>query len=150
METNNVIKCAAADAEDCLIAEGRGEQHRCGKACAYAGVKSSPSPGPWTFEDSAHIYDADAVPVAVMLPDSGYPKLNANAALIAAAPDLLEASERAYAVLGDVRNQWFGRHSDAGQALLIALREAISKATGREPQDVQDDYCNRAIAKATA
>lgn len=70
--------------------------------------------------------------------------------LNAAAPDLLAACEAAYTRLGDNTNQWSGRGTPEGQRLLINLREAICLATGRDPQEVQDDYCNRAaLSRAT-
>ena len=73
----------------------------------------------------------------------------ANARLIAAAPELLAEIEREYEEFGDIRNQWPGRHSSHGQAKLVRLRDLIAKATGRDPEGVQDDYTNRAAAKAT-
>lgn len=51
--------------------------------------------------------------------------------------------EDAYAVLGAPTNQWRGRHTVEGQRLLSNMRDAIADITGRDPQDVQDDYCNR-------
>ena len=70
--------------------------------------------------------------------------------LIAAAPTQFELIERVYVLLADVRNQWNGRHTEAGQGLLIALRDSVCAVTGREAEDVQDDYGNRAaIARAT-
>lgn len=72
----------------------------------------------------------------------------ANARLIAAAPELLAEIEREYTELADFRNDWPGRDTPAGQAKLIRLRNLICKATGREQRDVQDDYGTRA-AKAT-
>ena len=71
---------------------------------------------------------------------------SANARLITAAPALLPAVEACYMLLGTTGHEWPGRNTLEGQALLSALRDAICKATGREAQDVQDDYCNR-IAK---
>lgn len=75
---------------------------------------------------------------------------DANARLIAAAPELLEEVEREYAELADINNEWPGRNTLEGQAKLIRLRDLISRATGRSERDVQDDYGMRAaIAKAT-
>lgn len=53
--------------------------------------------------------------------------------------DSLALLQSAYGVLADVRNGWPGRHTAAGQNLLIGMRDAISKATGLEAQDVQDE-----------
>jgi hypothetical protein len=72
----------------------------------------------------------------------------ANARLIAAAPDLLAAVESEYIFLADIHNEWPGRHTPEGQMKLCRLRDLICKATGRESQDVQDDYGNRNLAKA--
>ena len=63
--------------------------------------------------------------------------------------ELLEAVEQSYVILGGISNQWTGRHTIHGQSVLVNLRDAICAATGREAQEVQDDYCNRAaLAKA--
>ncbi len=50
---------------------------------------------------------------------------------------------RAYAVLGDIRNQWVGRHTSEGQKLLCDLVDMIAAETGRDPEEVQNDYPNR-------
>ena len=71
----------------------------------------------------------------------------ANARLIAAAPPLLTAAQIAYTILADIRHHWEGRHTIEGQGALIALRDSIAQATGRDPQDVQDEFTN---AKATS
>ena len=79
---------------------------------------------------------------------SGVPGWN-SCTLHKAAPELLEAVEQSYVILGGISNQWTGRHTIHGQSVLVNLRDAICAATGREAQEVQDDYCNRAaIAKA--
>lgn len=63
---------------------------------------------------------------------------------------LLDEVEREYTELADIHNNWPGRDTMAGQAKLCRLRDLIAKATGRDPQDVQDDYGTRiALAKAT-
>jgi hypothetical protein len=72
----------------------------------------------------------------------------ANARLIATAPELLAAVESEYIFLADIHNEWPGRHSPEGQMKLCRLRDLICKATGREGQDVQDDYGNRNLANA--
>ena len=64
----------------------------------------------------------------------------ADARLIAAAPELLAAVEQTYAELADISNEWPGRGTAKGQAKLVALRDVIAKATGRDAQEVQDAY----------
>jgi len=73
----------------------------------------------------------------------GIEAAEANAKLIAAAPELLAALETAYETLGANNHHWVGRNTSLGQELLSAMCYAISQATGRDAQDVQDDYCNR-------
>lgn len=80
------------------------------------------SNGPWTFEDSAHIYDADAYPIAVMLMDSPRNNMQANAALISAAPDLLQALET---LLNNIA------HGDDTQQAQIVAFAAIARARGQ-------------------
>lgn len=72
----------------------------------------------------------------------------ANARLIAAAPELLAEIEREYTELSDIGNDWQGRHTIAGQQKLCRLRDLICKAIGSDAEDVQDDYGTR-IANAT-
>ncbi len=74
----------------------------------------------------------------------------ADARLISAAPDLLAIAERAYIKFGDFTADWPGRNTGAGQALLGDLRNAIAKATGREAEAVQDDYCIRVFRASQA
>lgn len=62
----------------------------------------------------------------------------ANARLIAAAPELLRAAESAYQVLANIFHEWPGRHTMAGQGLLVNLRDGIAKATGKSDREVQD------------
>lgn len=73
----------------------------------------------------------------------------ANLHLIAAAPDLLTALESAYEMLADIHHEWPKRSTREGQRLLCQLRDAISKATDRDTEDVQNDFGTRsAISKA--
>lgn len=58
--------------------------------------------------------------------------------------DLLAEIEREYVELADIHNNWHGRNTPNGQAKLCRLRDLISKHTGREPREVQDDYGMRA------
>lgn len=57
---------------------------------------------------------------------------------------ILPALEAAYAHFGDWTFDWPGRITPAGQTLLGLMRDAIAVATGRTPQEVQDDYGTRA------
>ena len=61
-----------------------------------------------------------------------------NARLIAKAPELVEALREAYFVLAWTRNQWPGRSTAHGQALLCKLRDALVDATGEDAQAIQD------------
>ncbi|EZP51437.1 hypothetical protein [Delftia sp. RIT313] len=56
---------------------------------------------------------------------------------------LLAEIEREYTELSDFQNEWHGRNTEAGQAKLCRLRALIAKTTGRDEQDVQDDYGTR-------
>src|SRR3990167_3093084 len=95
--------------------------------------------GPWTVDvapDAAGFHtiriangtcygDTDQQPIATV-----YDKQHTR--LIAAAPVQFALIEHVYILLADVRNQWDGRHSAAGQHLLSALRDSICAVTGRE------------------
>lgn len=61
-----------------------------------------------------------------------------NFDLIAGAPDLLVAAQAAYTLLADIRNEWPGRNTSAGQLTLCLLRDAIAAAMRIDPQAVQD------------
>ncbi|MFY0655039.1 MAG: hypothetical protein JXQ96_23625 [Cyclobacteriaceae bacterium] len=52
-----------------------------------------------------------------------------NTKLIAASPDLLEVTQKAYALLSPISNQWEGRETHEGQYLLASMKSAIQKAT---------------------
>jgi len=67
-----------------------------------------------------------------------------NARLIAAAPDGLEAAEAAYLALLGRQDIWRVHN----QRVYCMLRDFIANATGREAEDVQDDFEQRAF-KAT-
>ncbi len=60
---------------------------------------------------------------------------------------LLKTTQVAYTILADIRHDWRGRHTAEGQSALCAMRDAIAKVTGRDVQDVQDDYTNAALSK---
>jgi hypothetical protein len=108
------------------------------------------TPGPWKF--AAAVQNNGPNYFAVTTGKWGAPTIatcwtEPDARLCAAAPAMLAVIERAYTHLGDNRNQWAGRHTPEGQALLIGLRDTIAAATGRGAQDVQDDYCNRNLSQ---
>ncbi|VVE85160.1 hypothetical protein [Pandoraea sputorum] len=116
------------------------------------------TPGPWVIQFS----DIDGRAIRIASPghyviaefirpanDRVRDQLIADAYLFAAAPELLDEVESLYAELADFHNEWPGRSTSAGQAKLVRLRDLISKATGRDSQEVQDDFTNRSIiAKA--
>lgn len=115
---------------------------------------SGHTPGPWTGGKDIPLRatDTEALGFSVIYinTDSAARKdvARANAHLIAAAPELLAEVEAEYAELSDITNQWTGRHSAEGQRRLCHLRDLICTATGRDAQEVQDDYANRHLAKA--
>ena len=87
---------------------------------------SNSTPGPWHVCDE-HNVTRDGVhmihshhPLAAADDES-----RANACLIAAAPELLEACRRAKSLLEDEGYQW--------SATLILLTQAIAKAEGEQP-----------------
>ncbi len=102
--------------------------------------KAKPTPGPW-FADTGcrgepvFIYGTvndDAVDVCTVPFRVGDAQAEADAALIAAAPDLLEACE---AVAGDVcsflcPSKWRTEAGQAHSAECVRLRAAIKKARG--------------------
>ncbi len=103
---------------------------------------SKHTPGPWsaTFEDYRWVIDCQGEfgPKKALAVTAGfYPKNEANARLIAAAPELLEALKVSRAAIAEAcEGMTVGeRFTNAGQALLDALepaRAAIAKATGEQ------------------
>lgn len=57
-----------------------------------------------------------------------YEESKHNAKLIAAAPELLKATQLVYDMLSPITNQWEGRNTEAGQYVLSFLESAINKA----------------------
>ena len=53
----------------------------------------------------------------------------------------------AYVILADVRHEWPGRETMEGQGALSAMRDALAKAEGREPWEVQDEYAMARIVR---
>lgn len=104
-------------------------------------MEAKHTPGPWHvggFEQST-IYDCFGQRVAnsfegVMVVKRSDAECRANARLIAATPELLEALRRALNALEEIGKEMTvgERYTNAGQYLLDALnpaREAIAKAT---------------------
>lgn len=92
------------------------------------------TPGPWSLsyddrpdmEWNIHVVQADATHLTVCFMTSDGPS-EANAKLIAAAPELLEAARKAEAVLA--RGKWLDTSPDPEAVALRELRAAIDKAT---------------------
>ena len=123
--------------------------------------KSSFTPGPWIVTDdvNAHVIRGAEEPkvqgdIQFVFRDyvcsmwGGYHE--ANARLISQAPAMLEALYEQYAFLADITHNWEGRHTTAGQARLIALRDLIVQATGRDEMEVQDEASMPRAAKGGA
>jgi predicted heme/steroid binding protein len=114
--------------------------------------KAQHTPGPWYAVYNGYFYDISLskhkYQGGIAISCATNPNDKWNAALLAAAPDLLEALESAYAHLGNNSHQWEGRYTLAGQSLLSSMRDAIAKATNRDAQEVQDYYCNLFLKKA--
>lgn len=93
--------------------------------------KSIHSPGPWHTggKDGRIIYDSDGKPVAdatVYMP-SGFDSMQSNAALIASAPELLEALRSIASAIGTVERNI--EPCGLGSIRRVAI-EAIKKAEG--------------------
>jgi hypothetical protein len=89
------------------------------------------TPGPWKVADRFHVWTADKVGCEVAavcvenLDDDGLGQADADARLIAAAPELL-------AVLTWCADRWDKYDEDDAPELGQAIRDAIAKAEGRE------------------
>ena len=85
------------------------------------------TPGPWIV--TADVDGPRIQSVEYPLGEVWGPLRAADARLIAAAPELLEACKLAYARLkpGDIRKDY------AGHVAHVAMAKAINKAEGREP-----------------
>ena len=92
------------------------------------------SPGPWSWgrdvDEAINVYfddDGDGIPDAeVFASDAPDDNAEANVRLIIAAPDLLEAAEKALAWWHETPGHCWGKEP----AWLPAIRAAITKATG--------------------
>lgn len=86
---------------------------------------SKHTPGPWSVrEDIGAVFDRDGLPIATGGSES-YEEYQANARLIAAAPELLEACKQAYDVIDDMDGPW---NLDR---IYNTLKVAIAKAEGK-------------------
>lgn len=91
--------------------------------------------GPWKVKNGA-VYTEKEAPIAKMVRDDSaleagiYPvERDANARLIAAAPEMLEALELAAAYIEEITKD--SRNADNGQTI-ETLNKVIAKAEGRE------------------
>lgn len=104
------------------------------------------TPGPWQWDGPVWGYDSkrDAPWLTSIATNtrvlSGQIRCQSkeDATLIAAAPELLHVVTLAYYVMSNIDNQFRGRHTEAGQALLSGMRDTIAKATGLSAEEVQD------------
>ena len=103
---------------------------------------SKHTPGPWTVQlggmrGSFRVLEAATHEAenAGVTENDGHDVSSANARIIAVAPDGLEIAYTAYlALLGHPFDKWRLEN----QAVLAGLRDYIAKATGEEPQVVQE------------
>lgn len=94
---------------------------------------SKHTPGPWKFDDESKSvlgpeYDNYGRRHKVCRVHANLAVSDANAILIAAAPELLEAAQAAESVLA--RQKWRPESTDPEAVALFGLRAAIAKATG--------------------
>ena len=95
------------------------------------------TPGPWMVTGGARMKFIEARIGGGMLQEVATclicqeGDIEANARLIAAAPDLLAECEREYTELADIYNNWPGRNTAKGQMKMCRLRDLIAAATGR-------------------
>lgn len=61
----------------------------------------------------------------------------------------IDLLKQAYNILANIHNQWHGRNTQKGQALLIKLRDTIAEETNTSPQDVQDEASNHGPLRTT-
>jgi len=96
----------------------------------------SHTPGPWiaTFENDRWVIDCQGEfgPKKALAVTAGfYPTNEANARLIAAAPELLEALKKAEAMLIDIEHAAGGGDDEIYvEGAILTIRAAIKKATG--------------------
>jgi hypothetical protein len=100
-------------------------------------TQATHTPGPWKEKRKLAIYSADDEPICAVFPAETEQRSKADAHLIAAAPDLLEALRHARDNIADMfaRVQFHADHKDIEAPLLVTLanaRKAIAKAEGAE------------------
>jgi hypothetical protein len=95
-------------------------------------VVKTATPGPWHWAAPGDLRNEDGVEVGGRLDrlDLTDHEHEADALLIAAAPDLLVACQRADALLGELRRHVSGLHAVHAENVLETVRAAIAKATG--------------------
>lgn len=81
---------------------------------------SGHTPGPWTVNEDCHVYGPQKRPTSICA--TVYKK--ADARLISAAPELLEASRNALQIILSLKNESFA------PSVVNELKKAISKAEG--------------------
>ena len=92
------------------------------------------TPGPWLMCESAtHVTVTNAHGDAVFHDDKRIPGVMADARLIAAAPDLLEALDGMLQVYGGKYDGEMLPKSSGELELIDMARAAIAKATGEQP-----------------
>lgn len=103
------------------------------------------TPGPWGFHTKLPVSVPHAPCMLLGMPhESAIGAVGeANARLIAAAPDGFAAAEAAYLTLLKMPHSG-PRLTMEFQAAMSGLRSFIAKATGRDDQEVQDEYEARA------
>ena len=102
-------------------------------------TQATHTPGPWKEKRKLAIYSADDEPICAVFPAETEERSKADARLIAAAPDLLEALKNAREWLdelaGLVQSGMFDAAEDWAGANAVSvdstLAEAIAKAEGR-------------------
>ena len=106
---------------------------------------SKHTPGPWGYTAApfGHIYAITQAANDVIRVETNN---DANARLMATAPELLEALTHEYARLAYIHNEWPGRNTADGQARLCKLRDLIAKATGLSEREVQDRYSAESVS----
>ena len=101
---------------------------------SYKEVESGPFEALWSDAEGRAVFAAQDASSYVANCDF---KRTEDAPLIAAAPCLLEALKKAY--LGLLRLP-FGRERADLQGEMAAVRDAIAKAIGADPERVQNEY----------
>lgn len=107
-------------------------------APSISAVTSGHTPGPWKIvsrsvaDDGWNIYAESDYGIGKTWDCNGFAENEANARLITAAPELLEALKACEALIVDLAESGDAGFWDAGEAPeVIAARSAIAKAEGR-------------------